>query len=483
MVLYILNAFLFLTCHTHFARLTTNNEHIRRKKMSAGNIFRAYNIRGIMDKDFNAGWVTHLGKTCGTYLVGKGISSAIIGYDCHRSSPACHGVLVEDILSTGTDVISISMVPTPALYFAVKHLNRQGGVMITAGHNPPEYNRFKVWAGQPIIHGGEIQKIKAIFREGAFAEGTGTVSRIGIIPTYKQNTLSRFKPTRPVRVMLDGGNGANGEICVDILTKLGATVVPMLYGPDSDLPNHHSDLVVEANMQAFVACVKEEEADLGIGLDGDADHLDIVDPDGRLLFSDEVLSLYARELLTHKPDSMVIADVKCSSRLFNNIKAHGDTPMIWTTGHSIIKTKMQEVDAPLAGETSGHMSFDGNWYGFDDTAYGSARLVALFSAQDEPMTELPGWPASLATHEVNIPCSDNAKFTVVEKVEAHFRALYDTIEPDGIRVNFPHSWGLVHASNTQPVLITRFEADSTEALAAVREEIGTPPKKWIEETE
>ena len=259
--------------------------------MNAGNVFRAYDIRGVVDKDFNAEWVTHLGKACGTYLAGRGISSAVIGYDCRHSSPAYHDALVEGILSTGTDVISIGMVPTPALYFAVKHLNRQGGVMITASHNPPEYNGFKVWAGQSTIHGEEIQKIKAIFEEGAFAEGTGTASRIDIIPTYKQDILSRFKLARPVKVVLDGGNGAGGEICADILTKLGATVIPMFCEPDGDFPNHHPDPVVEANMQVLMARVKEEKADLGIGLDGDADRLGIVDPDGRLLFGDEVLSV------------------------------------------------------------------------------------------------------------------------------------------------------------------------------------------------
>lgn len=451
--------------------------------MNAGNVFRAYDIRGVVDKDFNAGWVTHLGKACGTYLAGRGIHSAVIGYDCRHSSPAYHDALVEGILSTGIDVISIGMVPTPALYFAVKHLNRQGGVMITASHNPPEYNGFKVWAGQSTIHGEEIQKIKAIFEEGAFATGTGTASRIDIIPTYKEDILGRFKLARPVKVVLDGGNGAGGEICADILTKLGATVIPMFCEPDGDFPNHHPDPVVEDNMRALMARVKEEKADLGIGLDGDADRLGIVDPDGRLLFGDEVLSLYARELLTRKPGSTVIADVKCSSRLFDDIKAHGGNPMMWTTGHSIIKAKMQEVGAPLAGEMSGHMFFADNWYGFDDAIYGSARFVALFSAQGKPMTELPGWPPSFATREINIPCPDNAKFAVVEKVKAHFRALYDTIELDGARVNFPHGWGLVRASNTQPVLVTRFEADSAEALAAIREEMETPLKKWIAEAE
>ena len=461
--------------------------------MNAGNVFRAYDIRGVVDKDFNAEWVTHLGKACGTYLAGRGISSAVIGgadkgvaiaFDSRHMSPEFAEEAALTLAANGIKAYKFeSLRPTPELSFAVRELGCIAGINITASHNPPEYNGFKVWAGQSTIHGEEIQKIKAIFEEGAFAEGTGTASRIDIIPTYKQDILSRFKLARPVKVVLDGGNGAGGEICADILTKLGATVIPMFCEPDGDFPNHHPDPVVEANMQALMARVKEEKADLGIGLDGDADRLGIVDPDGRLLFGDEVLSLYARELLTRKPGSTVIADVKCSSRLFNDIKAHGGTPMMWTTGHSIIKAKMQEVGAPLAGEMSGHMFFADNWYGFDDAIYGSARFVALFSAQDKPMTELPGWPASFATREINIPCPDNAKFAVVEKVKAHFRALYDTIELDGARVNFPHGWGLVRASNTQPVLVTRFEADSAEALAAIREEMETPLKKWIEEAE
>ena len=416
--------------------------------------------------------------------VDKKSQGVAIAYDSRHMSPEFAQEAALCLAANGIKAyIFETLRPTPELSFAVRHLGCVAGINVTASHNPPEYNGFKVWAGQSTIHGEEIQKIKAIFEEGAFAEGTGTASRIDIIPTYKQDILSRFKLARPVKVVLDGGNGAGGEICADILTKLGATVIPMFCEPDGDFPNHHPDPVVEANMQALMARVKEEKADLGIGLDGDADRLGIVDPDGRLLFGDEVLSLYARELLTRKPGSTVIADVKCSSRLFNDIKAHGGTPMMWTTGHSIIKAKMQEVGAPLAGEMSGHMFFADNWYGFDDAIYGSARFVALFSAQDKPMTELPGWPASFATREINIPCPDNAKFAVVEKVKAHFRALYDTIELDGARVNFPHGWGLVRASNTQPVLVTRFEADSAEALAAIREEMETPLKKWIEEAE
>lgn len=451
--------------------------------MKAGNVFRAYDIRGIVDQDFNLEWVTHLGKACGTYLSGRGIRSAVVGYDCRHSSPAYHDALTEGLLSTGVDVISIGMVPTPALYFAVKHLNRQGGLMITASHNPPQYNGFKVWAGDSTIHGEEIQKIRAIFEEGAFASGQGTATRHDILPTYKEDILGRLSLSRPIKMVLDGGNGMGGETAVDILTRMGVEVVPLFCEPDGNFPNHHPDPVVKANMEVLIAKVKEEKADFGIGLDGDADRLGVIDPNGRLLFGDELLSLYARELLSRKPGSTIIADVKCSNRLFEDIKQHGGNPMMWTTGHSIIKAKMREVGAPLAGEMSGHMFFADNWYGFDDAIYGSARLAVLFSRQDQTMSDLPGWPPSFSTPEINIPCPDEIKFAVVEKVKEHFRSLYETIELDGARVNFPHGWGLVRASNTQPVLVTRFEADSAEALEAIRKEMEAPLQQWIKEAQ
>ena len=318
--------------------------------MNTGNVFRAYDIRGVVDIDFDEQWVTRLGKACGTYFIRRGIRSAVVGHDCRHSSPAYHDALVAGLLATGIDVTSIGMVPTPVLYFAVKHLNRQGGIMITASHNPPEYNGFKVWGGQSTIHGEEIQKIRTIFEEGIFEEGQGVHSSLDIVPTYKEDVLGRFHLSRPVKIVLDGGNGVGGEICADILTRLGATVIPMFCTPDGDFPNHHPDPVVEANMRSLMERVKAEKADFGIGLDGDADRLGIVDPDGRLLFGDEVLSIYARELLARKPGSTVIADVKCSSRLFADIKEHGGSPMMWTTGHSLIKARMHEIEAPLAGE-------------------------------------------------------------------------------------------------------------------------------------
>lgn len=448
--------------------------------MKAGNVFRAYDIRGIVDKDFDETWVRELGKACGSYFAGLHIADIVVGHDCRHSSPAYHEALTEGLLASGRNVLSIGEVPTPAFYHAVKTLGRSGGVMITASHNPANYNGFKVWAGESTIHNEEIQKIRAIFESGRFTEGRGVASRHDILPAYTADIISRFALARPIRVVVDGGNGMGGPSCVRVLRAIGADVVPLYCEPDGDFPNHHPDPVVEANMAALKAKVREEKADFGIGLDGDADRIGVVDENGRLLFGDELLSLYARELLTRNPGAVVIGDVKCSSRLFDDIRAHGGTPMMWTTGHSIIKARMRETGAPLAGEMSGHMFFVDGWHGFDDAIYGAARLTALFAAQDQPMSRLPGWPPAFATPEVNIPCPDDVKFAVVEKAKEHFRARRETIEIDGARVVFPHGWGLVRASNTQPVLVTRFEADSPEALDAIRREMEAPLRQWIE---
>lgn len=449
--------------------------------MKINNVFRAYDIRGVVGIDFDLNWVERLGKVIGTYFLDQSISSAVVGYDCRKSSVDYNDILVKGLLSTGIDVISIGMVPTPVLYFAVKHLNRYGGVMITASHNPPQYNGFKIWAGESTIYGNEIQKIRNLFEAEKFASGEGVLSFHDIIPSYITAVIACCNILRPVKVIVDGGNGVGGAICADILKGIGVDVTCLYCEPDGDFPHHHPDPVVEENMRDLVNKVKAENADLGIGLDGDADRLGIIDSNGRLLFGDELLSIYAQELLIREPGSTIIGDVKCSNRLFNDIQIHGGNPVMSATGHSIIKARMKELDAPLAGEMSGHMFFADGWYGFDDAIYGAARLVSLFSAQDKPMAELPGWPPSVATREINIPCDDTIKFAIVEKVKDYFKSQYDTIEIDGARINFPYGWGLVRASNTQPVLVTRFEADTEEHLISIRKEIETPLMQWINE--
>lgn len=444
-------------------------------------IFRAYDIRGIVDTDFDCAWVRRLGQACGTYFLKQNQHSAVIGCDCRPSSPAFHAALMEGILDTGVDVISVGMVPTPALYFAVKHLNKSAGIMITASHNPPMYNGFKIWSGATTLYGSALQDIAKLHKEGNFSQGKGLASSHDILPSYREAIVSQNSLSRPIKVVVDGGNGSGGPTLVQLLTTLGAQVIPLYCEPDGTFPNHHPDPIVEANMRDLMAAVQAEGAELGIGLDGDADRLGIVDREGRLLNGDELLAIFARDLLDRQPGALILGDVKCSDRLFTDIEQRGGESLMCVTGHSVVKAKMLETNAPLAGELSGHMFFAEQWYGFDDALYAAARLLDYLTRTDIPLTELPGWPPAFSTREVQIDCPDQLKARVVSQAQTHFSALYPTHTVDGARVTFPHGWGLVRASNTQPVLVLRFEADSVEALEKQRHEMESLLRQWINE--
>lgn len=444
-------------------------------------IFRAYDIRGIVDKDFDTAWVERLGQACGTYFIEQKQYSTVVGYDCRPSSPAFHAALVAGMLRTGINVISIGMVPTPALYFAIKHLNKNAGIMITASHNPPEYNGFKIWSGLSTLYGNDLQYIKKLHDAGLFAEGLGLASCHDILPSYMEAITSRTSVSRPIKVVVDGGNGSGGPTLVQTLRNLGAEVIPLYCEPDGTFPNHHPDPIVEANMRDLIHRVQAEGAELGIGLDGDADRLGIVDNKGRLLNGDELLAIFARDLLDRQPGALVLGDVKCSDRLFDDIRKYGGQPLMCVTGHSVVKAKMLETGAPLAGELSGHMFFAEHWFGFDDALYAAALLLDYLTRTTTPLTELPGWPAAFSTREIQLPCPDQLKVAVVSRAQQHFGKLYPTQTVDGARVAFAHGWGLVRASNTQPVLVLRFEADSQAELAAQQEEMESVLKKWIAE--
>lgn len=440
--------------------------------MTQGTVFRAYDIRGLVDVDFDLERVERLGRACGQYFSDLGLRAAVVGHDCRLSSPGYAEALSRGMAAMGLDVVGIGMVPTPALYFAAGHLERRAAVMITASHNPPQYNGFKVWAGKSTIYGEELQRLRALYEaDPTPAAAPGLISSTDILPDYEATILSRVTLSRPLKVVLDGGNGAGGLVCSRILSNMGAEVIPLYCEPDGTFPNHHPDPVIEANMADLRTAVLAHKADLGLGLDGDADRIGVMDETGRLLFGDEVLAIYARELLRRCPGASVIGDVKCSDRLFDDINAQGGNAIMSPTGHSLIKARMQETGALLAGEMSGHMFFKEGWFGFDDALYGAARLLHLLSALTVPVSTLPGWPPAFATREINIPCPDDAKVAVVERVKAHFRATHPVLELDGARIRFPHGWGLVRPSNTQPVLVTRYEADSPEALKAIQSEV------------
>ncbi len=450
-------------------------------------VFRAYDIRGIVDQDFDPEWVETLGRACGTYFLEHGYEHAVVGRDCRHSSPEYQKSLIDGLLSTGVDVVYLPMVPTPAFYFAVKHLQRRAGVMITASHNPPQFNGFKVWAGDNTIHTEEIQRIYRIMESGKFEQGRGVASELDILPIYLQELSSQSQARNNIKVVVDGGNGTAGEVCTELLSRIGAEIIPLYCEPDPDFPNHHPDPTVAENIRDLQEKVKSENAHLGIGLDGDGDRIGVVDENGNILYGDQLLAIYARDLLAHSPGAVVVGEVKCTHLLFKDIENHGGQPIMWKTGHSLIKSEMKQREALLAGEMSGHMFFADRYYGFDDAIYAALRLVEILSKQpDKPLGNyLQDWPQTFNTPEIRMECPDEIKFQVLEKAREYFisRAPRDAevVDVDGIRINFSDGWGLLRASNTQPVLVLRFEAQSRERLEEIRSFFEEPLQQWIEE--
>jgi len=449
-------------------------------------VFRAYDIRGVVQKDFDPEWVETLGKACGTYFQQNGVTQAVVGRDCRHSSPEYQEKIIEGLVSTGVDVIALPMVPTPVFYFAVKYLQRQAGVMITASHNPPEFNGFKVWSGNNTIHTDEIQKIYRIMKSGDFAGGKGITSEMDITPTYLETLAAQTQLSAPVRVVVDGGNGSAGLVCAELLRRVGAEVIPIYCEPDASFPNHHPDPTVLENIQDLIEQVHRHKAALGIGLDGDGDRIGVVDEKGQILYGDQLLAIFARQVLAENPGSTVIGEVKCSHLLFRDIERHGGHPVMWKTGHSLIKARMKESGALLAGEMSGHMFFADRYYGFDDALYAAQRLVEIVGQNpDFPVSRyLEEWPTTFNTPEIRVECPESIKFDLVDRAREHFTKQAtnaEIIDVDGIRIDFGDGWGLLRASNTQPVLVLRFEAETEERLAEIRSFFEDPLKRWIEE--
>ena len=445
------------------------------------NVFRAYDIRGLVDIDFDAEWAHLLGRACGTFFLQQGQKTAVVGHDCRATSPEYAASLTAGLVATGVSVIDIGMVPTPLLYYAVKRYGTAAGVMVTASHNPAEYNGFKIWSGESTIFSEAITALQYLMEKGVFPSGKGTHETRDIFPAYLDDVAGRVTLARSMTVVIDGGNGAGGDYCTQLFTRLGATVVPLYCEPDGSFPNHHPDPVVDANMVDLKRLVVEKKADCGIGLDGDGDRIGAVDETGRLMFGDELLAILARPILARKPGSLILGDVKCSHRLFRDIQKHGGRSIMCPTGHSFMKAKLRELGAELGGEMSGHMFFVDDWYGFDDALYSAARLAAIVSAASEPLSTLLGYPKSFVTPELHVPCPDALKATVIEKARAYFKKRHKTLEIDGVRLLFPDGWGLVRASNTQPVLVLRFEAESEERLTAIRALVEKPLTTWIAE--
>lgn len=444
-------------------------------------VFRAYDIRGIVDKDFDPQWVTALGRACAVLFRRQGCHQAILARDCRHSSAQYLRCLAKGLQGSGVDLVSIGLAPTPVFYYALKHLNRKAGVIVTASHNPPEYNGFKIWLGETTLHSQDIQELRAIMSCGETLQGSGLYSEHDVIPAYLEELAAKVSLKRPLRVVVDGGNGAAGEVCAALLERAGAEVDRLFCEPDGDFPNHHPDPVVESNLEQLKVRVLETGADCGIGLDGDGDRLGVVDEKGQYLAGDRLLAILSRDMLSRNPGATVIAEAKCSHLLYQDIQRHGGHPLMGVTGHSIMKARMLETGALLAGEMSGHMFFAENYYGFDDASYAALVLLGILAQSQTPLSEmLSDWPETYSTPELRVPCPEAAKFHIVARAAAMLRKQCETIETDGVRATFKDGWALVRASNTQPALSMRFEAETPARLQEIRDLVERPVLQWID---
>ena len=435
-------------------------------------IFREYDIRGASDAELLDPDVAQLGRAFGTYLrrhAGRRIS---LGRDNRLSSPRLRDALLRGLVASGCDVIDLGVVPTPVLYYSVCHLKTDGAVMITGSHNPPEFNGFKTVCGASTIHGAAIQEIRRMIDTGDLATGEGAQTTADVVTPYVREVSAQFHFPRRIRVVFDAGNGTGGPVMHRILENLNVDTTEMFFEMDGRFPNHHPDPTMPANLQALIEKVRESKADLGIAFDGDTDRIGAVDDRGAIIWGDQLMIIYGREILTRKPGATFIGEVKCSQLMYDDLKARGGNPIMWKTGHSLIKAKIKETHAELAGEMSGHIFFADRWYGFDDALYSACRLMEIVADSGQPLShQLADLPATVVTPEIRFDCPDELKFAVVGEAIAVLRARHRTEDVDGVRVLFPHGWGLVRASNTQPVLVMRFEATTAELLEEYRREI------------
>ncbi|MCM2280523.1 MAG: phosphomannomutase/phosphoglucomutase [Bdellovibrionaceae bacterium] len=440
-------------------------------------IFREYDIRGVVGKDYDEKFAFALGQSFVTYLLehGKGDDPIVtVGQDARLSSPAIAQALSEGLMSAGANVVRLGLVTTPISYFSMfEYPGAQGGIMVTGSHNPPEYNGFKISFGKSTIFGEEIQKLRAIMDRGQFPKSQGSMSHHDIFPTYIERYKKEFAAMPKVPVVLDCGNGAAGCIVRRLYEEAaGLKPVILFEEPDGKFPNHHPDPTVEKNLKDLVKAVKENKAVAGIGFDGDADRIGVVDHTGRFVLGDELMVIVSRAILAEKPGSIIVGDVKCSDRLYEDIRQHGGRPIMWKTGHSLIKTKIKEEKAPFGGELSGHVFFSDRNYGYDDALYAGLRLVEILGKSGKTIDQLlAGLPHAYNTPEIRIDTTEEKKWSIVKRLKEIYNR--DTEEYrvnmiDGVRVSFKNGWALARASNTQPVLVLRFEADSAEALSEIR---------------
>jgi phosphomannomutase/phosphoglucomutase len=433
-------------------------------------MFREYDIRGIAGKDMTEDDVVSIGKGIGTFLKQNDCSRITVGRDCRVTSDSYCNRVIEGLISTGCRVIDIGICPTPVLYFSIQHLSQEGGVMVTASHNPAEYNGFKMCLGSGSIHGEDIQRIRRIIEGKAFVKADGGVlSFVDVLPAYQAFVQENISIDKKLRIAVDAGNGTAGVVALPIMKTMNLEVHDIYCEMDGTFPNHEADPTVLKNLKDLIALVREKKLDVGIGYDGDGDRIGVVDEKGDIVYGDKLMILFSREILARKPGATFISEVKCSQTLYDDIEKNGGRPIMWKTGHSLIKTKMKEEGAELAGEMSGHMFFADRYLGYDDATYASCRLLEILSRTDRPLSELlSDVPKTYTTPEIRVECPDDRKFAVVNKITDYFKERYNVIDIDGVRVLFGDGWGLVRASNTQPALVLRFEAASEARLQEIQ---------------
>lgn len=437
-------------------------------------IFRQYDIRGVVDRDLTESAVYAIGRGFAALLVERGVPlRVVVGRDNRPSGTRLVAALVRGLTQCGVAVIDIGVVPTPAVYWSLHHIDVAAGIQVTGSHNPPEFNGLKICVGTASLHGDGIQRLRVLAEEGAHPVGVGSVMTTSVLERYVDDLVTRTGTlSRPLKVVADCGNGAASLVARGLLERIGADVTMLFDESDGTFPNHHPDPTVVENLQDLIASVRSTHADLGIGFDGDADRIGIVDGAGTIIWGDYLLLLYARDVLARTGRGQpIIFDVKCSQALTDGIAAAGGTPVMWKTGHSLIKDKMKELGAPIAGEMSGHMFFTEGFYGHDDALYAAARLLRIVADSGRSVAELlADVPRFVSTPEIRVECADDRKFGVVEAALAHFSALREVIGVDGARVLYGDGWGLIRASNTQPILVLRIEARSEARVAAIRRE-------------
>jgi phosphomannomutase/phosphoglucomutase len=432
-------------------------------------IFREYDIRGVVGQDLTEDAVRLIGKAIGTHIRRNGGKTLSVGRDMRASSDLFRDILVAALRSTGCNIIDIGKVPTPVAYYSLHLLKADGGVMITGSHNPPEFNGFKISEGLHSLYGEKILGLKKLIDEEDFEVGEGSFQEIEVLNDYIETLNKTINISRPIKFAVDGGNGCFGIVGTRVLKKLGQNPVELYCEPDGTFPNHHPDPTIPEYLEDLIQKVKSEGLEFGIGFDGDADRIGVVDDKGNIIWGDQLLILFGREILKKNPGATIVGEVKCTQNLFKDIEKRGGKAIMSAAGHSLIKKCMRENKALLAGEMSGHICFSDNYYGFDDAIFAACRMLEIVANSDQKVSEmLNDLPKTYYTPEIRVDCPDSQKFKIVKDVTKFFKERYDVSDVDGVRVNFGDGWALARASNTQPILVLRFEAESPERLKELK---------------